>query len=353
MPEAEEGEKLVGNIPDGSEIVKKAEQTYLTGSERLGGLKNVLLAYGVLAAFFLTGCTSPLKEDYRISFPQPGAIATETLAPTPTVTKRPYAISEVEVRATHEARGPAIRATDTARTKDSLAVELEELPQNIVRSSAMIAAVSKEGNLYKSGTATFIEHIPGLNIYLVLTARHVLEREDGQKIDLLLFRQPHRGIDFATEKFTIATISRKPDADIVLIALIAPPLPTPMGVLGPENLQFDWVPKEGDELFSLPFPGDAPMHELHPIKFKPMTDEIAKNQYRAHGKIFTTGLSGMGASGAGVVNKEGRFIGIITGSTYIGSNIQPLSAINYQELWNKALGELLERFLVKGEEANK
>lgn len=352
MPEAEEGEKLVGNIsPDGGEIVERTKFAHPRGSECLGRLRKGLLAYGALAAFFLAGCTSPLREDYRIPSPLLGVTARETLAPTPTITKSPYTTSVAEARTTREAKGPAIRATDTARTKDSLAEELKELPQNIVRSSAVIIVANKEKpDLGVGGTATFIEHVPRLNIYLVLTAAHLLKQREGKEPDVLIFRQPQWGIDFPVEKFSIAT---NPETDIALIAFIAPPLPTAIKVLGRENLCFGWVPEEGDELFGLTFPGDAPKHELFPIKFEPMTDEIASTFYKKNGKWLTTGLAGEGSSGAGVVDKKGKFIGIIPSSSYTGAVVRPLSEIDYLELWNKAIKDLLDRFVIKGEGANK
>jgi len=300
----EEGSELTTHqIARREQATRRVEQLKDVNLDRRRFCQNILLL-GAAAGVVGTGvvCISSFLED-----------------PTPIH----IPLMPEEVLATIEARAPSILATAEARTPEETQILLEELPDGVVGSTYMVMGYKPDKNnpttdnilsliSWGASTSTLIEYDTERDIYLGVTNKHTFT-DSGvplEDIRLIELRRPQYQDSSMIEGAPVIVPHSK--YDMAVFAISGKNIPFKLDVLGRENLEINHTPSDS-RYYSLGFD----QFEVWPTSYNVLHGSTYGEEPENH-KYVGDALGSGGGSGSGVVNEDGKLVGVQWGGNIYG-----------------------------------
>lgn len=241
------------------------------------------------------------------------------------MTKGNSTMTDEEARATLVAFPQSVAATSVARSLAELETEIESLPESIRRSSFVIYPVYSINpqDVGGNGTATIIDCDQEKGVIYGITAKHVLLSPKGKGLEVLFLKQPNTGEQIYNKSFSFRLFGDD-ETGYGVFAIFDKDKSKIKG-LGLDKVRVNYVPEQSEQLYALPFPSIEGSARPFPISFKALRggfyDEFTKNT----GLYMTDAVISGGASGAGVVNEKGEYIGLFSKLGIKGGWITPIN----------------------------
>jgi len=273
------------------------------------------------------------QEELNILLLESGALKVE-------VQKAQIEELKTSIQATQDAwdlREYRVEATSEAYSQDRNSLEemMEKIPLSLIQNSCKVlfdvskyALNRKPRYLRRSGSGTVIVPDRRKNLLVCLTAAHVLSMENIldfesetviDSLNLSRSQLPDRKMVFSPEHFKLYTNWTN---DVGIAVLDTSQNQSPNNFQQEINIDENWSPQVGEELYSLSFPSSAERG----IGYTPsifQVVEIEENKQTVQ-RVIANSLIGGGASGAAVAKADGTIVGIYVEIGTRGSYIVPV-----------------------------
>jgi len=234
--------------------------------------------------------------------------------------------TDKEVSATLNAFPQSVAATSEARSPVELKTEMNRIPESIQQSSFIIYPVYSVNpqDVGGNGTATIIGCDQEKGVIYGITAKHVFLPPEGKRLEALFLKQPHTGEQIYNKRFSFLS-SGNDETGYTVFAIFDKDKSKIKG-LGWDKIRVDYVPKQNEQLYALPFPSvDERGAQPFPINFMALRGEPYDKFTKKTGLYVTDAVISGGASGAGIVNQKGEYIGLFAMLGVSGGWITPIN----------------------------